>query len=134
MSGVDLDLAAGVPSVHVGMPLTPVTPLTPVRASRQERRGTARFARRYGRVRGVVLIVLGLSAFATLKGITAVLRVRTVDTVVIELPHGQDLPGLVSAGLGMQLPTVAWVLGLVIGIALLAATGLYLLHGGRARA
>lgn len=34
MSGVDLDLAAGVPSVHVGMPLTPVTPLTPVRASR----------------------------------------------------------------------------------------------------
>ncbi|WP_207083256.1 serine/threonine-protein kinase [Nocardioides sp. S5] len=34
MSGVDLDLAAGVPSVHVGMPLTPITPLTPVRASR----------------------------------------------------------------------------------------------------
>jgi uncharacterized membrane protein YedE/YeeE len=68
----------------------------------------------------VVLVVLGLSAFATLKGITAVLRVRSVDRVAIELPHSQDLPSLLSAGLGLPLHTVAWVLGLVIGIALLA--------------
>jgi len=68
----------------------------------------------------VVLIVLGLSAFATMKGITAVLRVRSVDKVIVELPHGQDLPSLVSAGLGLPLQTVAWVLGLAIGIALLA--------------
>ena len=44
----------------------------------------------------VVLLVLGLSAFATIKGITAVLRVATVDRVGVELPAGQDLP--TSAG------------------------------------
>lgn len=33
LTGLDLDLAAGVPSGYVGMPLTPITPLTPVKAS-----------------------------------------------------------------------------------------------------
>jgi serine/threonine protein kinase len=33
LTGLDLDLAAGVPSGYVGMPLTPITPLTPVKAA-----------------------------------------------------------------------------------------------------
>ena len=33
LTGLDLDLAAGVPSGYVGTPLTPITPLTPVKAA-----------------------------------------------------------------------------------------------------
>ena len=56
---------------------------------------------------GNPLIVLGLSAFATLKGITAVLRVRTVDTVVIELPPDADTFSMPDAQQAIAaLPTV----------------------------
>ncbi|MEY4754819.1 MAG: hypothetical protein RJA44_2494, partial [Pseudomonadota bacterium] len=34
----------------------------------------------------VVLLVLGLSSWATLKGITAVLRVQTIDRLALDLP------------------------------------------------
>jgi uncharacterized membrane protein YedE/YeeE len=39
----------------------------------------------------VVMIVIGISGFATLKGITAVMRVATVDQVLIEMPQGANL-------------------------------------------
>ena len=68
----------------------------------------------------VVLIVLGLSAFATLKGITAVLRVGTVDSLFIEFPRGQDLPTLIAAGTGLVTRKVAPLLGLAVGAVLLA--------------
>ncbi len=68
----------------------------------------------------VVFVVLGVSAFATLKGITAVARVATVDTVAITLGTGQDLPSLLAASTGMAKGTLAAVLGLVIGGALVA--------------
>lgn len=42
----------------------------------------------------VVLIVLAVSAFATLRGITAVLRVNTIERVYFEVPASQDLPSL----------------------------------------
>jgi uncharacterized membrane protein YedE/YeeE len=70
----------------------------------------------------VVLLVLGLAAFATMRGITAVLRVESVERVYVDLPAGQDLPSLVAAGTavgprslaalfgsGMALLLVAWV-------------------------
>jgi uncharacterized membrane protein YedE/YeeE len=66
----------------------------------------------------VVFVVLGVSAFATLKGITAVARVATVDSVSINLPTGQDLPSLLAAGTGLAKSTLAAVLGLAIGGAL----------------
>ncbi len=66
----------------------------------------------------VVFLVLAVTAFATLKGITAVARVATVDTVFVTLPPGQDLPSLLSAGLGMSKPLLAAICGLVIGLAL----------------
>ncbi len=68
----------------------------------------------------VVFVVLGVSAFATLKGITAVARVATVDTVAITLGTGQDLPSLLAASTGIAKGTLAAVLGLVIGGALIA--------------
>ncbi|MCP5280659.1 MAG: YeeE/YedE family protein [Rhodoferax sp.] len=68
----------------------------------------------------VVLLVLGLSAFATIKGITAVLRVATVDRASVELPGGQDLPGLLAGITGLSTPTIAGWLGLLVALALTA--------------
>ena len=63
----------------------------------------------------VVFVVLGVSAFATLKGITAVARVATVDRFAITLASGQDLPSLLAAGTGLAKPALATGLGLIIG-------------------
>lgn len=66
----------------------------------------------------VVFLVLGLAAFATLRGIAAVVRVATVDAVAITLPSGQDLPTLVAAGTGLSRATLALVLGGGLGLVL----------------
>jgi uncharacterized membrane protein YedE/YeeE len=66
----------------------------------------------------VVFVVLGVSAFATLKGITAVARVATVDSVAVTLATGQDLPSLLAASTGLAKATLAAALGLLIGGAL----------------
>src|SRR5687767_11906868 len=58
----------------------------------------------------LVFFVLGLAAFATLKGITAVARVATVDRAALTLPAGQDLPSLLAAITGMARPTLALAL------------------------
>ena len=67
----------------------------------------------------VVFLMLGVAAFATLKGITAVLRVATVDSVAIAVPAGQDLPSLLAAITGVSKATLASVLGLALGGGLL---------------
>lgn len=48
----------------------------------------------------VVFVVMGISAFATLKGLTAVLRVNTVDAVFWDMPSGANLHALGIPGLG----------------------------------
>jgi uncharacterized membrane protein YedE/YeeE len=63
----------------------------------------------------VVFLVLALAAFATLKGITAVLRVATVDAVVLTLTGPQDLPSIAARSFGGSAPQYAGWLGLVIG-------------------
>jgi uncharacterized protein len=68
----------------------------------------------------VVLLVLGLSAFATLKGITAVLRVATVDRVAFELAPGQDLPALLAAQTQSSAAAFAPWLGGAIALAIVA--------------
>jgi uncharacterized membrane protein YedE/YeeE len=70
----------------------------------------------------VVFVVLGVSAFATLKGITAVARVATVDTVAITFATGQDLPSLLATRTGVAKPVLAILLGLLIGGGLIAWT------------
>ena len=67
----------------------------------------------------IVFLVIGISAFATLKGITAVARVDTVDTVAVTFKTGQDLPSLLSASTGVAKTKLALVLGLLIGGALI---------------
>ena len=68
----------------------------------------------------VVIIVLGIAAFATLKGITAVARVAILDAVAVRLESGQDLPSLLAAPAGMPKTVLAAVLGLGLGGSLIA--------------
>lgn len=68
----------------------------------------------------VVLLVLGLTALATMRGLSAVWRVATLDAVAVDLPAGQDLPSLLAPWVGMPVPSLAAGLGLAIGLALLA--------------
>lgn len=60
----------------------------------------------------VVFVVMGVSAFATLKGITAVLRDSTVDQVFISMPAGANLNALAIPGLGYIVAALllVWVL------------------------
>jgi len=67
----------------------------------------------------VVFVVMGVAAYATLRGITGVLRVNTVDRLTLELPAGQDLPSLLSHALGLPAPTLALGLGAALALALL---------------
>jgi uncharacterized protein len=67
----------------------------------------------------MVFFVLGIAAFATLKGITAVLRVNTVDLVGPTLATSQDLPSLLTAPLGIARGTLALGIGLALGVALI---------------
>lgn len=68
----------------------------------------------------VVLLVLGLSAWATLRGVTGVVRVATVDQWALVLPVSQDLPSLLARASGGSVPQLALGLGLVLGGGLLA--------------
>ena len=66
----------------------------------------------------VVFVVLGIAAFATLKGITAVVRVDTVDKAALTLASGTDLPSVLAATTGWSKATLAAALGLGLGGAL----------------
>jgi uncharacterized protein len=68
----------------------------------------------------VVVLLLAVGAFATLKGITASLRVATLDRIVVSLPAGQDLPSLLAAASGWPVQRAAALLGTLFGVALLA--------------
>ena len=60
----------------------------------------------------VVFVVMGISAFATMKGITAVLRANTVDTIFIDMPLGANLNALGLPGIGYIVAAILllWVL------------------------
>jgi uncharacterized membrane protein YedE/YeeE len=73
----------------------------------------------------VVFVVLGLSAFATLKGITAVLRVATVDRVAVEFSSPAGLPSAAAAAFGIPLPLA----GLAAALAVAGALILWSLRG-----
>ena len=63
----------------------------------------------------IVFIVMGLAAFATLKGITAVVRVATVDKFAVDLVAGVSLPQWVAAAFGVPPALVGLVLGGLLG-------------------
>ena len=68
----------------------------------------------------VVFFVLGVAAYATLRGLTAVWRVETIDRIAVELPAGQDLVSLAAHAVGGERPALSAVLGGVLGLAMLA--------------
>ncbi len=68
----------------------------------------------------VVFIVLGISAYMTLKGLFAVWRIAALDPTGITLAGAQDLPSLLSrnAGIGKRLAQIA--VSITVAAALIA--------------
>jgi uncharacterized membrane protein YedE/YeeE len=67
----------------------------------------------------VVMLVMGFTAFATMKGITAVVRVATVDRVAVDFTSTANLPYLAAGALGVSPAMATLVLGLVTGVAVI---------------
>jgi len=63
----------------------------------------------------VVLLVMGLAAFATLKGITAVARVRWLDSVQLQFDTLTLLPELLARAAGWPVFATRLALGLGLG-------------------
>jgi uncharacterized membrane protein YedE/YeeE len=68
----------------------------------------------------VVAIVLAITAYMTLKGITAVFRVAAIDPVGATFAGPQDLPSLLAPALGVGRRTLLAVLGTALAAGLLA--------------
>lgn len=68
----------------------------------------------------VVFMVLGLTAYMTMRGFLGVVRINTLDTIFIAFNTPQDLPSLLSAPLGVARSSLHLALGLVIGFAFIA--------------
>ena len=67
----------------------------------------------------VVAIVTGIAAFATLKGLTAVWRVNSVDRVNVEFGANSDVATLLAHGAGLAPATASLLAGSVVGLLLL---------------
>ena len=68
----------------------------------------------------IVFMVLGLSAYMTMRGFLGVIRINTLDAVFIGLSTPQDLPSILSASTGIARSNLHLALGLVIGSAFIA--------------
>jgi uncharacterized protein len=68
----------------------------------------------------LVFVVMGVTAFATLKGITAVARVATVDRVAIDFSGNAALPNWLAAASGLTAAWAGLVLALIFGFALIS--------------
>ena len=67
----------------------------------------------------VVFAVMGIAAFATLKGITAVVRVATLDRVAVEFTANASAPGWVASAFGVAPAAAGLGLALLIGVSLI---------------
>ncbi len=68
----------------------------------------------------VVFLVMGLSAFATLKGITAVFRAGVLDPVAIDMAGNASLPAWFSQMFNVAPRAAGLGLALVLGLGLIA--------------
>ena len=68
----------------------------------------------------VVALVTGIAAFATLKGLTAVWRVATVDRVAVDVGANADLATLLARASGLAPANAALLAGGLLGALLLA--------------
>ncbi|WP_150698511.1 YeeE/YedE family protein [Pandoraea terrae] len=69
----------------------------------------------------LVFVMIGISAYMTLKGLFAVFRVNALDSVQMTLSTSQDLPTLLKGAFGANVHLAQLVLGLVIGGAFVIA-------------
>jgi uncharacterized membrane protein YedE/YeeE len=67
----------------------------------------------------VVILVMGISAFATLKGLTAVWRTHTVDLVHVQLEPQANLGWVLGRWLGLDAAQATVGLGLLMGCGLM---------------
>jgi uncharacterized protein len=67
----------------------------------------------------VVFVVMGIAAFATLKGITAMVRVATVDRVAGDFTTNAALPNWLGDAMGMSPANAGLLLALSIGASLI---------------
>jgi uncharacterized membrane protein YedE/YeeE len=65
----------------------------------------------------IVFIVLGLTAYITMKGFLGVIRINTLDSVFIALNTPQDLPSILSPITGIARNNLHLALGLIVGFA-----------------
>jgi uncharacterized membrane protein YedE/YeeE len=65
----------------------------------------------------VVFLVMAVAAFMTMRGLTGVWRVNTIEKVQVTLPTSQDLPSLLAHGFGTQVQQIQ--LPVVLSVALL---------------
>lgn len=65
----------------------------------------------------IVFMVLGLSAYMTMRGFLGVIRINTLDSVFIALNTSQDLPSILSPMTGIARNDLHLLLGLILGIA-----------------
>lgn len=68
----------------------------------------------------VVFVVMGLAAFATMRGITAVARVQTVDQVSLSMEGTSALPIWFAAQMPWGQGVPAWLIAVVVAVALCA--------------
>ncbi|MFZ9676846.1 MAG: YeeE/YedE family protein [Quisquiliibacterium sp.] len=67
----------------------------------------------------VVFVVLGVSAYVTLKGVFGVFRAGTLDRLSLKVDKSQDLPTLVSGWTGVSQGSLELWLPLLLSLALL---------------
>ena len=67
----------------------------------------------------VVFFVMGIAAFATLKGVTGVVRVATVDRVAVEFSGNAALSTWLGGAAGLTPQGAGLALSLVLGLALI---------------
>jgi uncharacterized membrane protein YedE/YeeE len=68
----------------------------------------------------VVMLVVGIAAFATLKGLTAVWRTVTVDRVAVEFAGNAALPSIAARAFDIPIATASAAAGALVAAALLA--------------
>jgi uncharacterized membrane protein YedE/YeeE len=67
----------------------------------------------------VVFVVMGIAAFTTLKGITAVVRVATLDRVAVDFAGNAALPNWLASAVGLSPSMSGLLLAMVMGLALI---------------
>lgn len=67
----------------------------------------------------VVFLVMGISAFATLKGVTAVVRAKYLDVLALDIPSGSHVGSLLASVTGGNASQLAIYAGYAIGVILL---------------